>query len=160
MRLTLLVELVGVGVLLAVEGPAHLLGLLGVVVVRDQVVDGHAGEPIAPLTITPASTKSGAGPNDAPSRGPDLIVIRDSGSHINDHGERPAALGRAAPPCCYTDARVSHCSMTRSACNKTDGGIGIPSALAVLRLMINSNVVGCSTGRSAGAAPFRIRSTK
>ena len=34
-----------------------------------------------------------------------------------------------------------------------------PSALAVLRLMTNSNVVGCSTGRSAGFAPLRILST-
>jgi len=29
-----------------------------------------------------------------------------------------------------------------------------PRALAVLRLMTNSNFVGCSTGRSAGLAPF------
>ncbi len=34
-----------------------------------------------------------------------------------------------------------------------------PSALAVLRLMTSSNFVGCSTGRSAGLAPFRILST-
>jgi len=34
-----------------------------------------------------------------------------------------------------------------------------PRALAVLALMINSNWVGCSTGRSAGRAPFRILST-
>ena len=31
-----------------------------------------------------------------------------------------------------------------------------PSALAVLRLMTSSNLVGCSTGRSAGFAPLRI----
>jgi hypothetical protein len=34
-----------------------------------------------------------------------------------------------------------------------------PSALAVLRLITSSNFVGCSTGRSAGRAPFRMRST-
>jgi hypothetical protein len=28
-----------------------------------------------------------------------------------------------------------------------------------LRLIIRSNLVGCSTGRSAGLAPFRILST-
>jgi len=33
------------------------------------------------------------------------------------------------------------------------------SALAVLRLIANSNFVGCSTGRSAGFAPLRILST-
>jgi hypothetical protein len=30
-----------------------------------------------------------------------------------------------------------------------------PSALAVCRLMTNSNLVDCSTGRSAALAPFR-----
>src|SRR5437660_7762857 len=31
-----------------------------------------------------------------------------------------------------------------------------PSSLAVLRLMISSNLVGCSTGKSPGLAPLRI----
>ena len=31
-----------------------------------------------------------------------------------------------------------------------------PRALAVLRLMTSANLVGCSTGRSAGLAPLRI----
>jgi hypothetical protein len=35
-----------------------------------------------------------------------------------------------------------------------------PSALAVFRLITSSNFVGCSTGRSAGLAPFKILSTK
>src|SRR5262249_13645377 len=39
---------------------------------------------------------------------------------------------------------------------KTDGGIVSPMAFAVLRLTTSSNSVGCSTGRSAGFAPFRI----
>jgi hypothetical protein len=34
----------------------------------------------------------------------------------------------------------------------------IPSACAVLRFTTNSKVIGCSTGRSAGFAPLRIRS--
>jgi len=34
-----------------------------------------------------------------------------------------------------------------------------PSAFAVSRLTIKSNLVGCSTRRSAGLAPFRILST-
>jgi hypothetical protein len=49
--------------------------------------------------------------------------------------------------------------ITSSARIRRDGGIVIPRALAVLRLMINSNFVGCSTGRSAGLAPLRILST-
>src|SRR5438445_3773427 len=47
-----------------------------------------------------------------------------------------------------------------SARPSTDGGIVRPSALAVFKLMTNSNRVGCSTGRSAGFAPLRILSTK
>jgi len=43
--------------------------------------------PIVPLTITPASPKSGAGPNGTP--GPGVIVILDSGSHINDKDQPP-----------------------------------------------------------------------
>src|SRR5215471_6761896 len=50
-------------------------------------------------------------------------------------------------------------SMMRSARARNDGGIVRPRALAVLRLIISSNFVGCSTGRSAGLAPFRILST-
>src|SRR5262249_62131335 len=47
-------------------------------------------------------------------------------------------------------------SITWSDRPSTDGGIVSPSALAVLRLMTNSNFVGCSTGRSAGFAPLRV----
>ncbi len=43
--------------------------------------------------------------------------------------------------------------------DEVDAGTAIPSALAVLRLMTNSNLVGCSTGKSAGSAPFKILST-
>ena len=50
--------------------------------------------------------------------------------------------------------------MTFSARMSTIGGIVKPSALAVFKLIISSNFVGCSTGRSAGLAPFRILSTK
>ena len=42
----------------------------------------------------------------------------------------------------------------------TSGGIVRPICFAVLRLITSSNFVGCSTGRSAGLAPFRILSTK
>jgi hypothetical protein len=49
--------------------------------------------------------------------------------------------------------------MTSSAWKRSAGGIVRPSAWAALRLMTSSNVVGYSTGRSAGLAPFRILST-
>src|SRR4029079_5759021 len=49
--------------------------------------------------------------------------------------------------------------ITRSALARTLGGMANPIWLAVLRLMISSNLVGCSTGRSPGLAPFKILST-
>src|SRR5262249_37484486 len=50
-------------------------------------------------------------------------------------------------------------SITSSASADSEGGTVIPSALAVLRLMISSNFVGCSTGSSLGPTPRRILST-
>src|SRR5262249_1686273 len=49
--------------------------------------------------------------------------------------------------------------ITLSARYSTDWGIIRPICFAILRLMMNSNFVGCSTGKSAGLAPFRILST-
>ena len=57
---------------------------------------------------------------------------------------------------------TDHCHdhlITLSARTSTFGGIVRPICLAAFRLMMNSNFVGCSTGRSAGLAPFRILST-
>src|ERR1700730_2508011 len=50
-------------------------------------------------------------------------------------------------------------SITSSALASSDGGTVRPSALAVFRLMVKSNFVGCTTGSSAGVSPFRIRPT-
>src|SRR5499427_2494969 len=50
-------------------------------------------------------------------------------------------------------------SITSSARAKNVSGIVRPSALAVLRLTTRSNLVGCSTGISAGFTPRRILST-
>jgi hypothetical protein len=50
-------------------------------------------------------------------------------------------------------------SITSSAVICMITGTVRPSALAVLRLITNWNFVGCSMGRSAGFAPFRILST-
>jgi hypothetical protein len=60
---------------------------------------------------------------------------------------------------------LSRCSkthvylITSSARASTVGGTVRPNAFAVARLMTSSNLVGCSTGRSAGLAPRRILST-
>src|SRR5262249_38151823 len=69
--------------------------------------------------------------------------------------ERPR--GRRAAE--QRDEVASLHSITLSARAMNAGGTVKPSAFAVLRLMTSSNMVGCSTGRSAGWAPFRILST-
>src|SRR6266496_3168235 len=48
-------------------------------------------------------------------------------------------------------------SITSSARASSKGGTVKPSALAVLRLITSSNLVGCNTGRSVGLTPFNIR---
>src|SRR5262245_42756534 len=48
-------------------------------------------------------------------------------------------------------------SITSLARARSVGGTESPMALAVLRLMTNSNFVGCSTGKSAAFSPLRIR---
>src|SRR4051812_46789567 len=50
-------------------------------------------------------------------------------------------------------------SMTSSARARSVGGIDTLSALAVLRLITSLKRSACSTGRSAGLAPFNILST-
>jgi hypothetical protein len=50
-------------------------------------------------------------------------------------------------------------SITSSARASSDGGISMPSARAVSRLMTNSNLLDCTTGKSAGVAPLRMRPT-
>src|SRR5262249_19786248 len=46
---------------------------------------------------------------------------------------------------------------TSSAMASSPGGKLRPNALAVLRLITNSNLVDCMTGRSEGFSPLRIR---
>jgi predicted hotdog family 3-hydroxylacyl-ACP dehydratase len=48
-------------------------------------------------------------------------------------------------------------SITSSAIASSPGGTASPNAFAVCRLMTNSYLVDCSTGRSAGFAPLRMR---
>src|SRR5262249_1532506 len=69
--------------------------------------------------------------------------------------ERPG--GRRATEQCDDLAAVYH-SIARSARRSDRGGTVRPSVLAVLRLMTKEKRVGCSTGMSAGFAPFRTLS--
>ena len=56
------------------------------------------------------------------------------------------------------DIQQSH-SITSSAVASRVGGIVMPSALAVFRLITSLYFVGACTGRSAGFSPLRMRST-
>src|SRR5437763_8296894 len=69
--------------------------------------------------------------------------------------ERPSG-SRAAE---QRDELPSRHSSTSSARASSGEGISRPSTLAVVRLITKSNLVGCSTGISAGFAPRRILST-
>src|SRR5262249_55475911 len=48
-------------------------------------------------------------------------------------------------------------SITSSARASSDGGTVRPIVLAVWALMTSSNLLACTTGRSAGFAPLRMR---
>src|SRR5262249_50737094 len=87
--------------------------------------------------------------------------------HQNRHAPHPLALlraRRARPRRRAADERQDELapphSITLSTSASSCGGISRPSAFAVLRLITSSNFVGCSTGKSAGLAPFNILSTK
>ena len=58
----------------------------------------------------------------------------------------------------HIEDRLLFYSITSSTRNNTNESATVsPSAFAVLRLITTSNLVGNSTGRSAGLMPFRIR---
>jgi hypothetical protein len=61
---------------------------------------------------------------------------------------------------CATTGSEALYSITSSARARSDGGTVSPMAFAVLRLIVSSSRVGCSTGRSPGLAPSKIRLTK
>src|SRR5262249_1671597 len=58
----------------------------------------------------------------------------------------------------YELAAAAH-SITSSARASSVAGTSMPIALAALRLITNSYLVGACTGRSAGFSPLRMRST-
>src|SRR5262245_5948559 len=82
---------------------------------------------------------------------PDPRYLLRSLSHS---GKRPR--GRAAEE---RDELAALHSITSSARASTVVGISRPSALAVLRLITNTYLVGACTGRSAGCSSLRMRST-
>jgi hypothetical protein len=59
----------------------------------------------------------------------------------------------------YAVQQITAYSITSSAMASSLSGTSRPSALAVLRFMTSSNLVGCRTGRSPGLSPLRMRPT-
>jgi hypothetical protein len=69
-----------------------------------------------------------------------------------------ADIRRQVEMCAKCQKKSSFHSITSSARVSIEGGTVMPSALAVLTLIAISNLVGACTGKSAGFAPFRMRS--
>ena len=73
-------------------------------------------------------------------------------ARLRARGERPRR--RATE---QRDELAALHSITSSAVASRDGGTLRPSVRAVCRLITNSNLVGCITGKSAGFSPLRMR---
>ena len=82
-------------------------------------------------------------------------------SHVSFR-QRLRTLGCVGSRQLCATSGLMHCSkelpysITLSAAISTDEGTITPRVLAVFKLMTNSNLVGCCTGKSEGAAPLRI----
>jgi hypothetical protein len=92
---------------------------------------------------------------------PDLRPRRSVPPHpIQTIGQALVAIRQKAKPAGRAARAVAapkaH-SMTSSAMARIPSGMVIPIALAVCKLMMNSNLVGSTTGRSAGFSPFKTR---
>src|SRR5262249_28097764 len=88
-------------------------------------------------------------------------ILWRSAAHKPDHRYRRLLRARPERPDCrpaeQRDELAPVHSITWSAMASSPGGKLRPNALAVLRLITNSNLVDCMTGRSAGFSPLRIR---
>jgi hypothetical protein len=80
------------------------------------------------------------------ARSPEWLLSRKAAANA-DMPSRLSVTGRST--ICY--------SITSSVMARSCGGTSMPSSLAVCRLMTNSDLTDCTTGRSAGLAPLRMR---
>src|SRR5262249_30795623 len=96
------------------------------------------------------------------------LTFRIIGGEIHEHADAPHRLAllrarreRPRRRCAaeQRDEAASLHSITSSARASRLSGTVRPSALAVLRLIASSYLVGACTGRSAGLSPLRMRST-
>src|SRR5476649_1149925 len=89
-------------------------------------------------------------------------------TEVREHADAPHPLAllrlrhhrpRSRPANQRDELAAADHSITSSARASSVGGMVRPSALAVLRLIPSSYLVGAYTGRSPGFSPRRIRST-
>src|SRR5215468_6963292 len=87
-------------------------------------------------------------------------------SYVHKHADAAHPLALLRPRCQRPSRRSAEQrdelappdhSITSSARARSMGGTSSPSARAVGRLMMKSNLVDCTTGRSVGFSPFRMR---
>jgi hypothetical protein len=90
---------------------------------------------------------------------PRIAIVRQSLADVRFSPDSDQAADIPKGPICAKRRHRLAYSITSSAWESSVGGTLRPSALAVLRLIASSNLVGCSTGKSAGFAPFSILST-
>src|SRR5262249_16324023 len=98
--------------------------------------------------------------------GPEILERTKTEKSDHWHGLLLRACREWPPGCCASEQRDERAalqlrvhSITSSARCWRIQGTSRPSALAVLRLTLSSNVVGACTGRSPGFSPRRTRST-
>src|SRR5262249_27164208 len=103
------------------------------------------------VTTTNAQNPADAGPGVQPgAQGPESAIVRGHGA-TGEADRCPEGVGR-----------VGRARVTRSPgplAPAPTAGSSEPTPWPVLRLITSSSLVGCSTGRSAGLAPLRMRST-
>src|SRR5262249_53462537 len=75
---------------------------------------------------------------------------------LRPHRERPRGCRAAEQRDEVATVHLRGHSITSSTLASSCGGTSRPSALAVCRLMANSNLVDCNTGSSAGLAPLMM----
>src|SRR5260370_28959814 len=90
--------------------------------------------------------------------------VSSCGVEPPDHRHRRLLRARRKRPRCHCaaeqrDELAAFHSITSSAMESSEGGTMRPSIRAVWALMTSSNLIDCTTGRSAGLAPLRIRPT-
>ena len=112
-------------------------------------IDEWEMAPNRPQTLIRLDVSVGSKPEVAPLKWEVRSTLRSG----HRQAVAPCPLVPDSDSC--TAAMAAH-SITSSARNSRDCGIVRPSDLAVFKLMTNSNLVGCSTGSSAGFAPFKI----